>query len=111
MLKFFPDTPIYGAIGNHESYPRDRYNPISYMLFFSSNLICPEFSYPPPEVPKVFAKFGNQWLYDTVVNSWEKLQKQPLPPSARYAGYYSILIRPGLRLISLNTNFCYILNW
>ncbi|MCL4137566.1 UNVERIFIED_CONTAM: hypothetical protein GTU68_006698 [Idotea baltica] len=91
LLYYFPNTPVYGAVGNHEGQPRD--------------------SFPPPEVPKVFAKFGNQWLYDTVSDSWERLQKQKLPPTARYAGYYSILIRPGFRLISINTNFCYVLNW
>ncbi|KAL7643927.1 UNVERIFIED_CONTAM: hypothetical protein RMT77_005936 [Armadillidium vulgare] len=91
ILHYFPKTPVYGAIGNHEAYPRD--------------------SFPPPEVPEVFSKFGNQWLYDAVSETWERLQRQPLPSTARYAGYYSILIRPRFRLISINTNFCYILNW
>ncbi|RXG59449.1 Sphingomyelin phosphodiesterase 2, partial [Armadillidium vulgare] len=90
ILHYFPKTPVYGAIGNHEAYPRD--------------------SFPPPEVPEVFSKFGNQWLYDAVSETWERLQRQPLPSTARYAGYYSILIRPRFRLISINTNFCYILN-
>ncbi|XP_069958406.1 sphingomyelin phosphodiesterase [Cherax quadricarinatus] len=88
---FFPNIPIYAAIGNHESFPRD--------------------SFPPPEVPEVWEKFGIQWLYDTIADQWEKLVKGPAPSSIRFGGYYSVLIRPGLRLISINTNYCYRFNW
>ncbi|KAB7498279.1 Sphingomyelin phosphodiesterase 2 [Armadillidium nasatum] len=82
ILHYFPKTPVYGAIGNHEAYPRD--------------------SFPPPEVPEVFSKFGNQWLYDAVSETWERLQKQPLPSTARYAGNG----HEWLTLIQRNTNFC-----
>lgn len=36
---------------------------------------------------------------------------QPAPHSARYGGFYSVLARPGFRIISINTNYCYRLNW
>ncbi|XP_069157313.1 sphingomyelin phosphodiesterase isoform X2 [Procambarus clarkii] len=88
---FFPDIPMFGAVGNHESFPRD--------------------SFPPPEVPEVWSKFGVQWLYDAVAEQWEKMMKMPTPSSARFGGYYSILARPGLRIISINTNYCYRFNW
>ncbi|XP_071541344.1 sphingomyelin phosphodiesterase-like [Panulirus ornatus] len=88
---FFPDIPIYGAIGNHESFPRD--------------------SFPPPEVPEVWSRFGIQWLYDAISEQWGHMIGEPVPSIARFAGYYSILARPGLRIISLNTNYCYRFNW
>lgn len=88
---FFPNIPIYGAVGNHESFPRD--------------------SFPPPEVEEVWAKFGSQWLYDALSDHWGRMMGQPSPPSARYGGFYSVLARPGFRIISVNTNYCYRLNW
>ncbi|KAK7069799.1 Sphingomyelin phosphodiesterase [Halocaridina rubra] len=91
LLGFFPNAPIYGSIGNHESFPRD--------------------SFPPPENPEVWQKFGNQWLYDSISEQWSHLMREPVPPSARQAGHFSVLIRPGFRIISINTNFCYRLNW
>ena len=29
----------------------------------------------------------------------------------RHGGYYTALIQPGLRIVSLNTNYCYTFNW
>ncbi|XP_064103254.1 sphingomyelin phosphodiesterase-like isoform X1 [Macrobrachium nipponense] len=91
FLEYFPNIPIYSSIGNHESFPRD--------------------SFPPPEVPEVWQKFGVQWLYDSVTEQWGKLMREPAPNSARFGGYYSVVVKPGLRIISLNTNYCYRLNW
>lgn len=91
LLEYFPNIPIYGAIGNHESFPRD--------------------SFPPPEEPEVWEKFGTQWLYDALAEQWGKLMGGPTPDMARFAGYYSVLVRPGFRIISINTNYCYKLNW
>lgn len=91
LLEYFPNLPIYGAIGNHESFPRD--------------------SFPPPESPEVWSRFGVQWLYDAVADQWSRLMGSQVPPTARFAGYYSVLARPGLRIISINTNYCYRLNW
>jgi hypothetical protein len=33
------------------------------------------------------------------------------PPHRRYGGYYTTLIRPGMRLISLNTQYCDMYNF
>ncbi|XP_054669866.1 sphingomyelin phosphodiesterase isoform X1 [Grus americana] len=75
--------PVYPAVGNHEATPVN--------------------AFPPPYVQ------GNQssaWLYDAMAQAWQDW----LPPSAlqtlRAAGFYTVQVWPGLRLVSLNMNFC-----
>lgn len=88
MEKHLPGVPIYPALGNHES---ARIN-----------------SFPQPEVT---GPFSIQWLHKEVTKAWG----QWLPPSARETlrkgMYYAVAIRPGLRLISLNMNYCNSQNW
>jgi sphingomyelin phosphodiesterase len=54
---------------------------------------------------------STKWLYEHVSEIW----KPNLPPCAletvRNGGYYTALIRPGLRLIALNNNVCFTINW
>uniref|UniRef100_A0A8D0GAV7 Sphingomyelin phosphodiesterase n=1 Tax=Sphenodon punctatus TaxID=8508 RepID=A0A8D0GAV7_SPHPU len=83
LRKFLGPLPVYPAVGNHESVPVN--------------------SFPPPFVP------GNQssaWLYDAMAEAWQ----QWLPPEAlrklRRGGFYTVRLWPGLRLVSLNMNFC-----
>ncbi|KAM3836575.1 sphingomyelin phosphodiesterase [Vipera latastei] len=83
IQKYLGPLPVYPAVGNHESVPVN--------------------SFPPPYVP------GNQssaWLYDAMADAWQ----QWLPPEAlqtlRLGGFYTLPIWQGLRLVSLNMNFC-----
>ncbi|XP_054829486.1 sphingomyelin phosphodiesterase isoform X1 [Eublepharis macularius] len=83
IQKYLGPLPVYPAVGNHESVPVN--------------------SFPPPYVS------GNQssaWLYDAMALAWSAW----LPPEAlatlRLGGFYTLRIQPGLRLVSLNMNFC-----
>ncbi|KAJ6652305.1 hypothetical protein lerEdw1_012715 [Lerista edwardsae] len=83
VQKYLGPLPVYPAVGNHESVPVN--------------------AFPPPSVP------GNQssaWLYGAMAQAWQ----QWLPPTAletlRLGGFYTHRILPGLRLVSLNMNFC-----
>jgi len=83
LLKIFPDKTFYPAVGNHEAAP--------------CNL------YPTPNI-----KTDNiSWLYSVLADDWVKLG---LPEDTRSSilsgGFYTTVIRPGLRLISLNMNYC-----
>ncbi|XP_053932841.1 sphingomyelin phosphodiesterase [Cuculus canorus] len=76
-------VPVFPAVGNHEATPVN--------------------AFPPPFVT------GNQsasWLYDAMAEAW----RQWLPPGAlatlRTGGFYTAPVWPGLRLVSLNMNFC-----
>ncbi|KAJ8342378.1 hypothetical protein SKAU_G00323060 [Synaphobranchus kaupii] len=78
-----PNVTVYPAVGNHESTPVN--------------------SFPPPFV---HGNHSSSWLYDAMVKEWGPW----LPPQAlqtlRRAGFYTVQIQPGLRLVSLNMNFC-----
>ncbi|CAL8279210.1 unnamed protein product [Arctogadus glacialis] len=78
-----PNVTVYPAIGNHESTPVN--------------------SFPPPFV------HGNRslaWLYNTMAEEWASWLPEQALKTLRYAGFYSVLVQPGLRLVSLNMNFC-----
>ncbi|NXK13863.1 ASM phosphodiesterase, partial [Herpetotheres cachinnans] len=83
LRRYLGDLPVYPAVGNHEATPVN--------------------AFPPPYVQ------GNQssaWLYDAMAQAWQDW----LPPSGggtlRAAGFYTARVWPGLRLVSLNMNFC-----
>lgn len=52
-----------------------------------------------------------KWLYDHVAELWKELLPTYALDTVRKGGYYTTLIRPGLRLISLNNNVCLTFNW
>lgn len=88
ILKYFPYTPIFPALGNHES------NPVN--------------SFPPN-----YVKGNNSisWLYNALRNSWSNwLPVEALETVSKY-GYYTVLRKPNLRIISLNMNYCNQQNW
>lgn len=89
---FFINTTLYPAIGNHESAPTNLFP------LFDSNL---------PE--KHRDDFTMGWLYDTLEENWEGWVSSR--HFHKHSGSYISRPVPGLKLISLNTNFCYNLNW
>ncbi|XP_029375342.1 sphingomyelin phosphodiesterase [Echeneis naucrates] len=78
-----PNVTVYPAVGNHESTPVN--------------------SFPPPFV---HGNKSSAWLYNAMAEEWSAW----LPPQAlntlRYGGFYTVAIQPGLRVVSLNMNFC-----
>lgn len=88
MSKYMGHIPIYPAVGNHESTPVN--------------------SFPPPFV---HGNESSRWLYEAMAEAW----KDWLTPEALYtlrlAGFYTVKLSPGLRLVSLNMNFCSIGNF
>eukprot|EP01102_Stenamoeba_stenopodia_P022256 TRINITY_DN9203_c0_g1_i1.p1 TRINITY_DN9203_c0_g1~~TRINITY_DN9203_c0_g1_i1.p1 ORF type:complete len:593 (+),score=86.69 TRINITY_DN9203_c0_g1_i1:1782-3560(+) len=79
FLQYFPNIPVFSAIGNHESFPVNQYE-----------------GFP-----------GDSWLYDAVADLWAPYLPDDAIPTLRFGGYYAALVRPGLVVASLNTNvFC-----
>jgi sphingomyelin phosphodiesterase len=73
-----------------------------YLLhFFSSSAPCNMFPTPSIRTDNI------TWLYEALADSWLKLG---LPADTRddivRGGFYTTIVRPGLRLISLNMNYC-----
>lgn len=89
LAEVFPGIPIFPALGNHESAPVN--------------------SFPPPYVQQLDVSIA--WLYDALSEEWQKW----LPPSVSYTikrgAFYSVLVRPGFRIISINMNYCNNKNW
>ncbi|XP_049780611.1 sphingomyelin phosphodiesterase isoform X2 [Schistocerca cancellata] len=88
LLKTFPGVPIFPALGNHESAPVN--------------------SFPPPYVHD---DFSISWLYDEIDNQWRQWLPSSVSHTVRRGAFYSVLVRPGFRVISLNMNYCNNKNW
>nr|XP_061801179.1 sphingomyelin phosphodiesterase-like [Nerophis lumbriciformis] len=78
-----PNVTVYPSIGNHESTPVN--------------------SFPPPFV---HGNRSSAWLYDTMADEWSPWLPEQALKTLRYGGFYTTEIQPGLRLVSLNMNFC-----
>jgi sphingomyelin phosphodiesterase len=92
---FLINTHLYPVIGNHESAPTNLF-PLK-----DSNL------------PKNNHDYLNMdWLYKSLEDNWDGwVSPHHLPSVHLNSGSYTAHPVKGLKLISLNTNFCYHLNW
>ena len=87
---YFPTTPVFPALGNHESAP------VNY--------------FPPP-----FIK-GNasiDYLYEELDKEleWSAWLPNNTSSTIKKGGFYSVPVKPGFRIISVNTNYCNNKNW
>lgn len=85
----FPNIPVYPILGNHEATPTNTFAPHS---------ISDE-------------KLSTNWLYELSAELWSEW----LPPETKETilrgGFYTVLARPGFRIIALNSNLGYTDNW
>lgn len=88
MREKFPSTPLFPSLGNHEPHPLNVYAPRS-----------------------VEEELSTQWLYNVSYIHWRDVIKEDISSSVLMGGFYTTLAKPGLRIISLNNNICYIYNW
>jgi sphingomyelin phosphodiesterase len=78
----FKDVPVYPCIGNHECYPADQFmNP------------------------------WTQWLNQGLAQMWSVWLPADAVETVNKAIYYTTMIRPGFRLISLNTQYADLYNF
>ncbi|XP_030684561.1 sphingomyelin phosphodiesterase isoform X2 [Nomascus leucogenys] len=83
VRKFLGPVPVYPAVGNHESTPVN--------------------SFPPPFIE---GNHSSRWLYEAMAKAWEPWLPAEALRTLRIGGFYALSPYPGLRLISLNMNFC-----
>lgn len=62
-------------------------------------------SFAPPDITD--EAINTAWLYDVAARQWARWLPDEVSSTIRYGGYYTTLIYPGLRVVSLNTNYCY----
>ncbi|XP_007555851.1 sphingomyelin phosphodiesterase [Poecilia latipinna] len=77
------NVTVYPAVGNHESTPVN--------------------SFPPPFV---HGNRSSAWLYNKMAEEWAQWLPEQALKTLRYGGFYTLEIQPGLRVVSLNMNFC-----
>ena len=80
----FPNLMIYPALGNHESFPANFYYPP-----FDRNLTT------------ILSRLWKKWIVRLPDDAAETIE---------LGGYYTLLLREGLRLMAINTDFGYQLN-
>ncbi|XP_031847161.1 sphingomyelin phosphodiesterase isoform X1 [Nomia melanderi] len=88
LTEKFPGIPIFPALGNHESAPVN--------------------SFPPSFAPK---DSSISWLYDALDKHWRRWLPAGVSHTVRRGAFYSVLVRPGFRILSVNMNYCNNKNW
>lgn len=66
------------------------------------------FSFPPPLVPE---ENSISWLYDDLDKQWRHWLPAGVSHTVRRGAFYSVLVRPGFRILSVNMNYCNNKNW
>ncbi|KAG5672942.1 hypothetical protein PVAND_003029 [Polypedilum vanderplanki] len=89
VRQVFAGVAVYPVLGNHEAQP--------------TNVFAP------PHITQ--ANLSVQWLYDYTATAWSSWLPAAAQATIRRGGYYTVLHRPGFRIIALNNNDCYIYNW
>ncbi|XP_055686656.1 sphingomyelin phosphodiesterase-like [Lutzomyia longipalpis] len=85
----FGGLPVYPVIGNHEAHPTN--------VFAPSSINDPQLS--------------TQWLYDFLADEWSYWLPASALATVRQGGYYTVQVRPDLRIIAINNNDCYTFNF
>ncbi|CAH0560165.1 unnamed protein product [Brassicogethes aeneus] len=81
-------VPVFPILGNHEPTPINQW---------SKDVADPNLS--------------TSWLYELVAQEWSSWLPTSALETIRHGGYYTVSPRPGFRVIVLNSNVCYNLNW
>lgn len=91
IFRYLPNITILPTFGNHEMIPVDSFSP--------SNLLS-------------IAKDDSPvWLYKKLDSFWSRWLPAKTVDTITKDGFYSASIRKGLKVISLNTNFCHTKNF
>nr|DBA32293.1 TPA: hypothetical protein GDO54_000096 [Pyxicephalus adspersus] len=83
IKKYLGPVPVYPAVGNHESAPVN--------------------SFPPPSV---HGNLSSSWLYQAMAQEWKEWLSPEALDTLSTTGFYTVKIGSGLRLVSLNMNYC-----
>merc|ERR1719285_46947 len=90
LNSFFPALPVFLTLGNHEGFPVNSF----------------------PTATDRNSVVSGDWLYGSLANmSWAENIDQAARDTFSQNGFYSTLVRPGLRIIGINNNFCVGMNF
>ncbi|GMS96571.1 hypothetical protein PENTCL1PPCAC_18746 [Pristionchus entomophagus] len=85
LINYFPKTPIYEAVGNHEGVPCDS------MAAHGMD---------------EYDTRGPSWLYNTLADTWGRWISPESVEGVKYRASYVEYPSPGLKLISVNSVYC-----
>lgn len=89
VKKYFPDIPVVNSLGNHASAPVNSF-----------------------VVPAAYGDgWSMSWLYDAVADMWAEWLPESALTTVRRGGFFHYSPVPGLRVVSLNMNYCNSINW
>ena len=91
IFKHLPNVIILPTLGNHEMVPVDSFSP--------SNLAS------------IARDDSPEWLYRKLDAFWSRWLPSDTEATVTRDGFYAATVRPGLKVISLNTNFCHSRNF
>ncbi|CAH2105780.1 unnamed protein product [Euphydryas editha] len=87
--EFGENVLVVPCIGNHESQPTNQFAPSTIKG----------------------DKLNTTWLYDSLARKWDFYLTEDAKTTLKKYGSFTMLIRPGLRVISLNNNYAFKSNW
>lgn len=87
IFEYLPNARIFPTFGNHEMIPVDSFSP--------SNLL------------NIAKDDSPEWLYRKMDSFWSRWLPQETVATITKDGFYAASVRPGLKIVSLNTNFCH----
>ena len=67
------------------------------------------YRFSPPEITDI--EVSTSWVYQVADTQWSRWLPVDVSSTIRHGGYYTTLARPGLRIVSMNMNYCYTFNW
>ncbi|KAG0288044.1 hypothetical protein BGZ98_004408, partial [Dissophora globulifera] len=79
-------SKVYPTVGNHEAGPVNLF-------------------------PTPASGGDNSWLYASLADNWSRWLPADAVNSVKSYGAYTVSPQPGFRIISLNNNFCYTMNF
>jgi sphingomyelin phosphodiesterase len=82
VRKYLSNYTVFPALGNHEGFPPNEY-------------------YAPTDM----------WLTQTMASLWSTWLPADALETVAAGGYYTALVRPGLRIVAMNTQYGYIMNF
>lgn len=56
-------------------------------------------------------ELSTQWVFDLSADLWSTWLPSNTRETILKGGYYTFLIKPGLRIVALNSNVCFNFNW
>uniref|UniRef100_A0A0N4ZPK3 Sphingomyelin phosphodiesterase n=1 Tax=Parastrongyloides trichosuri TaxID=131310 RepID=A0A0N4ZPK3_PARTI len=83
VKKYFPTTPTFWAIGNHEGVPVN--------------------SFAPHSIPE---QYRPQWIYNAIKDAGGEWLPRETYKDFEYRGSWSVMVQDNLKLVTINTGYC-----